>query len=118
MDILDIADESMTIFRENKSFCACAGSKEKELSCNCGETDQEPSWKWDEKARTETSIISHNNQQVYFHKGYSTGNACVRGDTPMVTGYDYYWEIKIISAVYGTSMVSRVKKKKKFTFAL
>lgn len=95
----------MSIFRENKSFCACANTKENVLNCNCGEKEQEPVWKWDENARTEATTLSHNNQQVYFHKGYSHGNACIRGDTPFVNGYDYYWEVKIISTVYGSSMV-------------
>ncbi|KAL0272937.1 UNVERIFIED_CONTAM: hypothetical protein PYX00_005738 [Menopon gallinae] len=102
---MDVTDESMSIFRENKSYCSCEWTKGRELNCSCGESDQEPAWRWDENAKTPATILSHNCQQVYFHKGYSVGNACIRGDTPMVAGYDYYWEIKMLSTVYGTSMM-------------
>ncbi|KAK6637761.1 hypothetical protein RUM44_008183 [Polyplax serrata] len=95
----------MSAFSENKSFCTCVGEKDKKLTCLCGETDYEPVWKWDENVKTPTTIISQNRQKVYFHKGYSVGNACVRGDTPFVNDYDYYWEIKMLSSVYGTSMM-------------
>lgn len=102
---MDVWYDTMTT-RENKSYCSCFGEKDKKLTCLCGEIDYEPVWKWDENVKTPAATLSQNCQNVYFHKGYSVGNACVRGDTPLVAGYDYYWEIKMLSSVYGTSMVS------------
>lgn len=103
---MDLWNDTMSPFKENKSYCGCVGAKEKKLNCFCGEVNSEPDWKWDENFKTPTIIISQNSQKVYFNKGYSLGNACVRGDTPLVAGYDYYWEVKMLSSVYGTSMVS------------
>lgn len=102
-------DDIMSVVRANKSYCSCYWPDEGEFTCSCGESDQDPAWRWDRKARTPAIKLCHKGQKVYFHKHYSAGNACIRGDTPMVAGNDYYWEIKILSRVYGSSMVNFLK---------
>ena len=47
-------------------------------------------------------------KQVTFHPFYSSGTAAVRGDTPLVNDYHYYWEVKMLTEPYGTDIVSIV----------
>lgn len=45
---------------------------------------------------------------MLFHPDYSCGTAAAKGSKPLCQGGEYYWEIKMNSAVYGTDMVSLV----------
>lgn len=42
---------------------------------------------------------------MLFHPDYSCGTAAAKGSQPLTPGGEYYWEIKMTSAVYGTDMV-------------
>lgn len=64
-------------------------------------------WTWDEKLSTSTSIkLSNNNLNVTFHPVYSTGTAVVRGNRPLERGRHHFWEISMITHIYGTDVVS------------
>ncbi len=63
------------------------------------------SWVWDESNKSQDVILSNKNKEAYFHPDYSCGTAAVRGTHPLTDGWEYYWEIKMASAVYGTDMV-------------
>lgn len=45
---------------------------------------------------------------VIFHMNYSRGTAAIKGDTFMTEG-QHFWEIKMMSSVYGTDMVLILK---------
>ena len=63
-------------------------------------------WAWDNSVQTSASRLILDGKEVHFHPGYSSGTAIVRGDKPCVTGSDYYWEIKVLTLLYGTDVVS------------
>lgn len=84
-------------------FCACL-LKDHEFVCTCGEEDTEFEWAWDLESKSLTSELSIGRRQVTFHQRYSSGTAAVRGETPM-RDHQYYWEVKMISPVYGTDMM-------------
>lgn len=63
-------------------------------------------WAWDNSVQTSASRLILDGREVRFHPGYSSGTAAVRGDKPCVTGSDYYWEIKVLTLLYGTDVVS------------
>ena len=63
-------------------------------------------WAWDNSFQTSASRLILDGREVHFHPGYSSGTAAVRGNKPCVTGYDYYWEIKVLTLLYGTDVVS------------
>jgi len=63
-------------------------------------------WAWDNSVQTSASRLIVDGREVLFHPGYSSGTAAVRGDKPCVTGTEYYWEIKVLTLLYGTDVVS------------
>ena len=52
--------------------------------------------------------LTRGNKEVLFHPDYSCGTAAAKGSQPLCQGGEYYWEIKMTSAVYGTDMVGHV----------
>ena len=50
--------------------------------------------------------MGEKNLEVKFHPGYSTGTAAIRGNKLMSKGNHHYWEIKMVTPVYGTDVVS------------
>lgn len=50
--------------------------------------------------------LSNDNVEVTFHPKSSPGTAVIRGNKPLKKGKHYYWEIKILSCLYGTDVVS------------
>ena len=99
---------------ENRApaFCNCVfpknngiGSKQIIKTCDCGEnTSNVMEWLWDqETAHPESHICGPN---VVFHPVYSQGTSIIRGDTVLKRGMHHYWEIKIVSCLSGTDVVS------------
>jgi SPRY domain-containing SOCS box protein 3 len=68
-------------------------------------------WKWEQPEMNGLSwvVISEDKKQVTFHPSYSSGTAAVRGDTPLLPNYHYYWEVKMLTDTYGTDIVSAGK---------
>lgn len=62
-------------------------------------------WSWDAEIKTDSTEISNSGRDVTFHSSFSNGTAAVRGNTPL-TDDQHYWEIKMMTSVYGTDIVS------------
>uniref|UniRef100_A0A1B6C1E4 B30.2/SPRY domain-containing protein n=1 Tax=Clastoptera arizonana TaxID=38151 RepID=A0A1B6C1E4_9HEMI len=62
-------------------------------------------WAWDKTVTTAATLLSKQNREVRFHPGYSSGTAAVRGDAAFLHGRIYYWEIKMLTALYGTDVM-------------
>eukprot|EP00794_Sanderia_malayensis_P009089 gene9089-10058_t len=84
---------------------------EKESDSYRKQEEQEVSWVWDESEKSQDVILCNRNKEAYFHPDYSCGTAAVRGTCPLTDGWEYYWEIKMASAVYGTDMMIGVGTK-------
>lgn len=61
-------------------------------------------WRWDTDLYPSTSL-KHEEREVLFHPDYSCGTAAARGEEPLRTDGEHFWEVKMTSAVYGTDMV-------------
>lgn len=63
-------------------------------------------WEWDSAFENPRLQLDEKKLQVKFHPGYSMGTAGVRGNKPMSGGRHHYWEVKMMTPVYGTDVVS------------
>lgn len=91
------------------SFCSqnCVkGIIDGKLQCTCGEDIGIFNWSWSKANSSSNTRITNNNKDILFHPLYSSGTAAVRGDVPFQPNFHYYWEIKMISNLYGTDVVS------------
>lgn len=89
------------------SFCFCSSINRKTrlicptdeiLACDCGEhPNHHCEWKWDPKSINDTVFIT-GDQKVFLRRD-SKPKAFVKGDTPMVDGFEYFWEIKVLSKI-------------------
>ncbi|XP_042903667.1 SPRY domain-containing SOCS box protein 3 isoform X3 [Parasteatoda tepidariorum] len=61
-------------------------------------------WTWDVKSGNDFVNTLNNDRDVTFHRKHSSGTALVRGSKPMSHG-QHFWEIQMISPVYGTDMM-------------
>lgn len=86
-----------------KCLCKVIGGK---LECNCGESYKVFDWNWAKENYLTDKRLSNDMREVIFHPYYSTGTAAVRGEIPLRANGHYYWEIKIITKLYGTDVVS------------
>ncbi|XP_014223311.1 SPRY domain-containing SOCS box protein 3-like [Trichogramma pretiosum] len=62
-------------------------------------------WEWDTAYETSRLQLAHENLEVKFHPGFSTGTAAVRGNKPMTSGKHHWWEVKMLTPVYGTDVM-------------
>lgn len=93
-----------------RSFCCgkCYPSliKNGKFECDCGENIHSYEWRWKKEEDLNNIVISNKNREVLFHPVYSSGTAAVRGNSSFKKNRHYYWEIKMISNLYGTDIVS------------
>ena len=68
-------------------------------------------WTWDKENAAYTIILSENNLEVKFHNGYSYGTAAVRGTKVLEKGRHHYWEVKMLTSIYGTDIVNIFQEK-------
>ncbi|XP_071946559.1 SPRY domain-containing SOCS box protein 3-like [Antedon mediterranea] len=61
-------------------------------------------WVWDRESKSTASHVTLDEREVNFHLEYSCGTAACRGTMEMGEG-QHYWEIKMVSSVYGTDMM-------------
>uniref|UniRef100_A0A1B6EHL9 B30.2/SPRY domain-containing protein n=1 Tax=Cuerna arida TaxID=1464854 RepID=A0A1B6EHL9_9HEMI len=94
------------------AFCSCNDYRNGPVVCDCGEDIEVHEWAWDEQLATATTLLSNDNREVRFHPGYSSGTAAIRGDSPFQQGHIYYWEIKMLTSLYGTDVMVGVGTKK------
>lgn len=66
-------------------------------------------WAWDNKHLSRQTVLSNCDKDVRFHPGYSSGTAAVRGNVICLPGYHYFWEIKMLTSLYGTDVVSAIR---------
>ncbi|XP_032664497.1 SPRY domain-containing SOCS box protein 3-like isoform X2 [Odontomachus brunneus] len=62
-------------------------------------------WTWDEKLSSSSIKLSDYNLNVKFHPVYSTGTAVVKGSRPLEKGRHHFWEILMITQIYGTDVM-------------
>jgi len=62
-------------------------------------------WTWDTSCRSQSVLLVQFNTQVIFHPTYSSGTAAVIGNSPLSTPHHHYWEVKMMSPVYGTDVM-------------
>ncbi|KAL5968375.1 SPRY domain-containing SOCS box protein 3 [Taenia solium] len=76
------------------------------IACRCNENHSlVQEWQWaqpEDDARTFT--LFEDNKSVVFHPRSSLGTAVVRGSELLNSGI-HYWELKVISPVYGTDVM-------------
>ncbi|GFQ64795.1 SPRY domain-containing SOCS box protein 3 [Trichonephila clavata] len=77
---------------------------EKEIPYENCAPNEHVEWTWDNGNDTDFVVLLNNNRDVKFHRNISSGTAVVRGTQPM-SNDQYYWEVKMISPVYGTDMM-------------
>ncbi|XP_069703776.1 SPRY domain-containing SOCS box protein 3 [Periplaneta americana] len=92
------------------AFCSCreepgdslVGNR---LTCSCGEERKVYEWTWDAETTSSATRLILDNREIHFHPGFSNGTAIIRGNKPFVSGFDYYWEIKVLTPLYGTDVM-------------
>ncbi|KAJ8681202.1 hypothetical protein QAD02_016989 [Eretmocerus hayati] len=78
----------------------------------CNERTTIYEWVWDTSFETPRLQLDNRNLEVKFHPGYSIGTAAIRGNKMMSKGRHHYWEVKMITPVYGTDVMVGVGTKK------
>lgn len=91
------------IGRHRSLIEALFGVKNESPSENC-DPCEEIEWTWDNAIENDFVVLLNNNRDVKFHRNISSGTAVVRGTQPMSKD-QYFWEVKMISPVYGTDMM-------------
>ncbi|CAH0585452.1 unnamed protein product [Chrysodeixis includens] len=98
--------------RAAKPYCQCWSDSrpavwDNSSGCRCGEHSPISEWCWEAPDTSSSSwvTITQNQKQVTFHPFYSSGTAAVKGDTPLVNDYHYYWEVKMLTEPYGTDIM-------------
>lgn len=86
--------------------CECERSEDILWQCRCYEDVQQHDWFWHKEEEDASVVLSNNGKDVLFHPFYSSGTAVVRGTLPLRLNHHYYWEIKMLSNLYGTDVVS------------
>lgn len=108
---ITFVDEKSEGCMDEFCFCRCSFGSDF-YTCNCGaDLDAVHEWAWDGQVATASTLLSAYNREVRFHPGYSSGTAAVRGDTPFKKGNVYYWEIKMLTSLYGTDVMVGVGTK-------
>lgn len=92
------------------SWCTCSSSVSRkdlgdQLQCSCGEEWQVHEWNWEPDASVNNVVLSNDNRDVMFHPVYSSGTAAVRGQEVLKQNVHYYWEIKMLTNLYGTDIM-------------
>lgn len=86
-------------------ICKTVGRYDSIWQCHCYEEIRQCDWKW--RREGIVALFSRGNRDAIFHHPfYRAGTGLVRGDTPLQKNLHYFWEIKILSNLYGTDMVS------------
>ncbi|KYN01078.1 SPRY domain-containing SOCS box protein 3 [Cyphomyrmex costatus] len=62
-------------------------------------------WTWDKTFSTSSIKLSDNNLNVIFHPVYSTGTAVVKGNKSLEKGRHHYWEVLMVTHIYGTDVM-------------
>lgn len=109
VDLISVIKDSDLKYMNPFCYMACLQKAfSGRLECNCGETHNVFDWNWaDENCLTDKRLYN-NMREVIFHPYYSTGTAAVRGELSLKANAHYYWEIKVLTKLYGTDVVSSI----------
>lgn len=66
----------------------------------------------------DTNIIVKSDQEIIFHPVYSSGTAVVRGEQAFAKNLHHFWEMKMLSNLYGTDVVSLFRNNIVYDFFL
>lgn len=76
------------------------------VTCRCGEdAGNGLQWQWH---KTEDSDAQIADRDIIFHPTYSQGTSIVRGERPLQHDKVHFWEMRVITALAGTDVVSCV----------
>lgn len=75
------------------------------LLCRCGEDRNHFEWKFQRPESALNVVLSNNDKDVLFHPERSEGTAVVKGGKPFERDKHYYWEVKIVSPLYGSDVM-------------
>ncbi|CAG0879832.1 unnamed protein product [Darwinula stevensoni] len=106
-------DERRQILRNQhveSPFCDCL-EKKAYASCHCGEEDTEFDWHWDNDSVLGSVVLTDTLRDIKFHPVYSSGTAAIKGCYQFQDVFHHYWEVKMTTPVYGTSMMVGVGSK-------
>ncbi|EFA08917.1 SPRY domain-containing SOCS box protein 3 [Tribolium castaneum] len=73
------------------------------LQCDCADSGIY-NWIWEKQDDT-CALLSKNNREVTFHPVYSSGTAALRGSKPLEKNRHHFWEMKMLSNLYGTDVM-------------
>ncbi|XP_077980279.1 SPRY domain-containing SOCS box protein 3-like [Glandiceps talaboti] len=91
------------------THCQGSGNGDDNNCTVCATEESDIEWNWessmvDNSRLAGPSNIKCDDREVWFHRDYSCGTAAARGSVALNDG-QHYWEIKMISPVYGTDMM-------------
>ncbi|XP_076666206.1 SPRY domain-containing SOCS box protein 3 isoform X2 [Andrena cerasifolii] len=89
---------------DREKFCTSCTTQD----CCCEENNGscvDYEWEWDEDHATYGVVLSKQNSEVIFHNAFSCGTAAVRGNKLLEKGRHHYWEIKMLTPIYGTDVM-------------
>lgn len=76
------------------------------VKCRCGEdAGNGIQWKWH---KTDDSDAQIQDRDIIFHPTYSQGTSIVRGEHPLQQDKVHFWEMRVVTALAGTDVVSDV----------
>ena len=62
-------------------------------------------WTWDAASQSPGVVLVQFNTQIMFHPTYSSGTASIFGTKALESPHHHYWEVKMLSKVYGTDVM-------------
>ncbi|KAK9887998.1 hypothetical protein WA026_000285 [Henosepilachna vigintioctopunctata] len=98
----------ISVNKNEPSYCSseCDSKIENgKLKCNCGSDVPIFEWCWNNDNTAVNVLLDSYNLEVTFHPVYSSGTASIKGNKPFLQNRHYYWEIKVISKLYGTDVM-------------
>lgn len=107
----NISIENKKTFRYLNPFCTdkCINNLiDGKLQCNCADSGLY-NWCWERHADT-CAILTDNDREVNFHPVYSSGTTALRGNHPFKKNLHHFWEMKMLTFLYGTDVVSGAVK--------
>lgn len=62
-------------------------------------------WVWQQDTRHKSVEVTGCGVSVLLHPTYSSGTTAVKGSTPLSSPFHHFWEVEMVSPVYGTDVM-------------